>query len=197
MKQGLETSADFDLPVLDTYYTRPMSPPWSKPLDVDRLSRGGAEVDFDIPLTALPRLASRAGIGGSVRGSVRFERQSGTAVADLSFGGTARLQCQRCMQAMELPLRSTVRVALLASAEETGALPEEIEPVLAPEGWISVADLVEEELLLALPIVALHEAGACPARTAAEAREPGEPGELREPATQRPFARLGELLSHK
>ena len=165
-----------------------MSPPWSKPLDVDRLSRGGAEVDFDIPLTALPRLASRTGIGGSVRGNVRFGRQSGAAVAELSLGGAARLQCQRCMQAMELLLRSTVRVALLASAEEAGALPEEIEPMLAPDGRLSVADLVEEELLLALPIVALHEAGKCPQRTTAAPREP---------ATQRPFARLGELLSHK
>lgn len=92
------------------------------------------------------------------------------------------------MQAMELLLRSTVRVALLASAEEAGALPEEIEPMLAPDGRLSVADLVEEELLLALPIVALHEAGKCPQRTTAAPREP---------ATQRPFARLGELLSHK
>ncbi len=176
------------MPVPDTYYTRPMSPPWSKPLDLDRLCGAGAEVDFDIPLTALPRLASRAGIGGSVQGSVRFERPSGTAVADLSLRGRARLQCQRCMQAMELLLRSTVRVALLASAEEAGALPEEIEPMLAPDGRLSVADLVEEELLLALPIVALHEAGKCPQRTTAAPREP---------ATQRPFARLGELLSHK
>ena len=171
-----------------------MSPPWSKPLDVDRLSRGGAEVEFDILLAALPRLASRAGIGGSVRGSVRFERRSGVAIADLSLAGAVRLHCQRCLQAMELAVRSTVRVALLASAEEGGALPEEIEPMLAPDGRISVADLVEEELLLALPIVALHEAGDCPARTAADERGPAGPDDQ---ATQRPFARLGELLSHK
>ena len=180
------------MPVPDTYYTRPMPPPWSKPLEVDRLSRGGAEVEFDIPLAALPRLVSRsAGIGGSVQGVVRFGRQSGAAVLDLSLEGVAMLQCQRCMQSMELPVRSAVRVALLASAAEAGALPEAVEPMLAPEGRISVADVVEEELLLALPIVALHEAGACPARTAADGREPAPP------ETQRPFARLGELLSHK
>ena len=169
-----------------------MSPPASKPLDVDRLSRGGAEVDFDIPITALPRLASRAGIGGNARGTVRFGRQSGAAVADLSLGGAASLQCQRCMQAMEVPLRSTVRVALIASAVEADALPEEIEPMLVPDGHVSVADLVEEELLLALPIVALHEAGECPARAAADTREARD-----EPASQRPFARLDELLNHK
>ncbi len=182
------------MPVPDTYYTRPMPSPWSKPLDIDRLSRSGAEFDFDIPLAALARLGARnVGIGGSVRGAVRFGRQSGTAVADLSLTGGAALQCQRCMQPMEWPVQSTVRVALLASAAEAGALPEEIEPMLAPEGRISIADLVEEELLLALPIVPLHESGGC-------AVPPGTPTgaqEAREPATQRPFARLGDLLSHK
>ncbi len=182
------------MPVPDTYYTRPMPSPWSKPLDIDRLSRSGAEFDFDIPLADLPRLGARSvGIGGSVRGAVRFGRRSGTAVADLSLTGAAALQCQRCMQPMEWPVQSTVRVALLASAAEASALPEEIEPMLAPEGRISIADLVEEELLLALPIVPLHEGGGC-------AAAPGTPTgaqEAREPATQRPFARLGDLLSHK
>lgn len=184
---------DFDLPVPDTYYTRPMSSPWSKPLDIDRLCQGGAEVDFDVPLTALPRLASRAGIGGSVRGTVRFGRQDGTATADLSLGGTVRLQCQRCMQAMELALSSTVRVALLGSAGEAGALAEELEPMLAPQGRLSVAGLVEEELLLALPIVALHGTGECAAGSDAGADE----RESAPQETQRPFARLGELLHHK
>lgn len=165
--------------------------PGSKSLDVDRLCGSGAEVEFDIPLTALPRLGSRDGMGGSVRGTARFGRQSGRPVADLSLEGAATLQCQRCMQAMELPLRSAVRVALLTSAADAGTLPEEIEPTLVPDGRVRVADLVEEELLLALPIVALHGAGECPAQAGADAREPARP------ETQRPFARLGELLNHK
>jgi uncharacterized protein len=172
-----------------------MSPPWSQPLDVDRLARGEAEIDFEVPLAELPRLKSRiAGIAGSVRGSARFGRQSGFAVAELSLTGVATLQCQRCMQPMEWVLDSTTHVALILAEADAADVPEELEPVLARDGRISAGELVEEELLLALPIVPLHE----------ELREcavpPAAPlvaGEEPEHVTQRPFEGLGDLLRHK
>ena len=182
------------MPVPRTYYTRPMSQPWSKPLDVDRLSRGAAALDFDLALRQLPRLSSRAElIGGSVRGRVRFGRESGHAVADVSLEGAAQLQCQRCMRPMEQPLSARVRVALLAAETEAGAVPEALEPVLAPDGRISIAELIEEEVLLSLPIVPMHAAGEpCAPLDALEAAS--EPVAA---STQRPFAQLDELLSHK
>ena len=172
-----------------------MSPPWSQPLDVDRLARGEAEIDFDVPLAELPRLQSRiAGIGGSVRGAARFGRQGGFAVVELSLAGSAALQCQRCMQAMEFPLDSTSHVALIFAEADAAEVPEELEPVLARDGRISAGELVEEELLLALPIVPLHE----------ELRECAVPPSAPlvaedgpEHVTQRPFEGLDELLRDK
>ena len=175
-----------------TYYTRPMSPPWFQPLDIDRLARGEAEIDFDVPLAELPRLKSRiAGIGGSVRGTARFGRQSRFAVAELSLAGEATLQCQRCMQAMELPIESTTRVALILTEADAAEVPEELEPVLARDGRISAGELVEEELLLALPIVPLHEQ---PRDCAVPPAAPLVSAEAPEHVTQRPFAGLAELL---
>src|SRR5262249_10496322 len=55
-KQRLRSHPDFDLEAPRTYYTRPMSPPWSKPLDIDRLADGEADIDFAVPLAELPRL---------------------------------------------------------------------------------------------------------------------------------------------
>ena len=172
-----------------------MSPPWSQPLDVDRLSRGEAEIDFDVPLAELSRLRSRVpGVGGSVHGIARFGRQSRFAVADLSLAGKALLQCQRCMQTMELSIDSTSHVALIAAEADAAEVPEELEPVLARDGRISAGELVEEELLLALPIVPLHE----------ELRDcavsPSAPlvsGEAPEHVSQRPFEGLGDLLKRK
>lgn len=183
------------MPAVATYYTRPMSPPWSQPLDVDRLSRGEAEIDFDVPLSELPRLRTRIpGIGGSVRGSARFRRQSGFAVAELSLAGKAALQCQRCMQVMELPIESTTRVALILAEADAAKVPEALEPVLAREGRIGTGELVEEELLLALPIVPLHEdLSEC----AVPAAAPLVGEEAPERVTQRPFAGLGELLKRR
>ncbi len=183
------------MPTDDTYYTRPMSPPWSQPLDVDRLSRGETEIDFDVPLAELPRLRSRiAGIGGSVRGGVRFGRRSGFAVAELSLAGKATLQCQRCMQPMEWALDCATQVALILAEADAADVPEDLEPVLAREGRISAGELVEEELLLALPIVPLHgQLREC----AVPASAPLVAAEEPEHVTQRPFAGLDELLRRK
>jgi uncharacterized protein len=183
------------LPRVDTYYTRPMSPPWSQPLDVDRLSRGEAEIDFEVPLSELPRLRSRiAGIGGGARGTVRLRRRSGFAVAELTLAGTAILQCQRCMQPMALALASTTEVALLLAEADLSKVPDELEPVLARGGTISAGELVEEELLLALPIVPLHEE---PGECAVPPAAPLLAEEAPEHVTQRPFEGLGDLLRQK
>ena len=171
---------------LATYYTRPVSPPWSKPLDVDRLADGEADVDFAVPLAGLPGL--RAGVAGSVRGRIHFAREQGVAVAELALKGTATLECQRCMQPMERALESHARVALVATEAEVAELPPDLEPMLAEDGRISLARLITEELLLTLPIVPLHAAGGeCTSAPAAAALKEG--GE-----THRPFARLAELL---
>jgi uncharacterized protein len=174
-----------------------MSPPWSKPLDIDRLADGQAEIDFAVPLAELPRLRSQlASVEGMVRGRVHFTRESGFVVADLTLSGAARVACQRCLEPMEESVSSSVRVALITAEAEASRVPEHLEPVLAPGGHTTIGELVEEELLLALPIVPLHgQQGDC----AAPAGEP-EKGtathvsETPEQTTQKPFAQLDKLL---
>jgi len=154
---------------------------------VDRLADGGAEVDFAVPLAELPGVA--AGVAGSVAGSARFARTQGLPVAELTVRGAATLECQRCMQPMSVPIDTVVKVALVASEADVARVPPEIEPMLAPGGRISIAELITEELLLTLPIVALHGEGelcaAPPEQTAA-----GEQAQ----DTHKPFARLADLL---
>jgi uncharacterized protein len=167
-----------------------MSPPWSQPLEVDRLADGGADVDFAVPLAELSGLRSlRAGVAGSVRGRAHFAREQERAVADLSLSGTATLQCQRCLRPMEQPLEASSRIALIASEADASRVPGDREPVLAAGGRISIADLLTEELLLLLPIVPLHREGAsCASAPAPTAQVPSR-GE-----THQPFAHLAELL---
>ena len=181
------------MPHLPTYYTRPMSPPGSEPLDIDRLADGEADVDFSVPVTELPRLRSRLeASGGVVQGSVHFRREAGLAVAELTLRGTAVLQCQRCMEKLEAPVETRSRVALIPSEAEAGRVPEDLEPMLAPGGRISIREIVEEELMLFLPIVPSHENVECAPTGASTAGERETPAE-----TQRPFAQLQELLKRK
>jgi uncharacterized protein len=172
-----------------TYYTRPMSPPWSRSLEVDRLADGGADVDFAVPLAELSGLRSmRASVTGSVQGRVHFGREAGVPVAELTMRGSATLQCQRCMQPLELPIDTAARVGLVGSEAEVARVPADLEPMLAPGGRISVGELVTEEMSLLLPIVPLHGADEkCAAAPAAVQERADE-------ATHKPFAQLGELL---
>ena len=169
-----------------------MPPPWSKPLDIDRLADGEADIDFAVPLAELPRLRSQlASVEGLVRGRVHFKRESGFVVADLTMSGAATLACQRCLQPVTEPVESATRVALIAAEADAGRVPDHLEPMLAAGGRISVGELVEEELLLALPIVPLHrEASDC----AVPVDAPVVITEAPEQTTQKPFAQLDKLL---
>ena len=84
-----------------------MSPPWSKPLEIDRLADGEADIDFAVPLAELPRLrAQLASVEGLVRGRVHFTREAGFVVADLTLSGSATLECQRCLRPLSEPVAS-------------------------------------------------------------------------------------------
>jgi uncharacterized protein len=89
---------------------------------------------------------------------------------------------------MLLPIESSSRVALLESEEAAADVPPELETALAPEGRVRLADLVEEELLLAMPAAPRHP-GQCPGK------KPDVAQESISQSTQRPFAGLGELLT--
>jgi uncharacterized protein len=190
-KQWLSPKSDFDLDRVATYYTRPMSPPWSSPLEVDRLADGGADVDFAVPLAELTGLRTLpASVGGQVGGRAHFARQQGIAVAELTMKGTAVLECQRCMRPLEIPIDTRVRVGLVGSEAQAGEVPPDLEAMLAPGGRIRIGEIVTEELLLTLPIVPLHEEGdECAAALSPSAADSGHTGE-----THKPFARLGDLL---
>jgi uncharacterized protein len=172
-----------------------MSPPWSRPLDIDRLADGQADVDFAVPLAELPRLRSKLeSVSGNVSGRVHFMRESGVPVAELTLNGTATLDCQRCLGSMSVAVESAVRVGLVATEADVSRVPEDLEPVLAPDGRISIGEIVEEELLLTLPIVPLHEnLGECTVAPSAPLVAEDAP----EGATQKPFERLSELLKRK
>ena len=176
-----------------------MSLGWSRRAPVDSLVGTEAAIDFTIPLAELPRVSHElTASDGEARGNVRFSRQLGQAVADLGVSAAPEVVCQRCMQPMRWPIKVKSRIALVSDYNAADRVSEGLEVFLVEADSISVRDLVDEEILLALPNVARHEEGSeCAVN---KMQLPGQEADAEEAAdsqVQKPFAQLGELLKRK
>lgn len=106
----------------------------------------------------------------------------------LQASTTVWMTCQRCLQPLPQALAVDTRIRFVRSEAEAEALDaEEDYDVLALSRGLDLRALVEDELLLALPLVPRHD-GACPQPLAAPAEETPAP----EPR-ENPFAALAGL----
>ncbi len=74
-----------------------------------------------------------------------------------------QVQCQRCLEKMELTLSSGFALGVVDSDEMAGQLPAELEPLVAVGREIDLHVMLEDELIMALPPFPLHDEGECPA----------------------------------
>jgi uncharacterized protein len=176
-----------------------MSLGWSRRAPVDTLVGTETAVDFSIPLSELPRVSHEiSALDGEARGHVKFSRQLGHAVADLQVDAQPEVVCQRCMQPMRWPVKVKSRIALVSDYDAADRVPEGLEVFLVEADSVSVRDLVDEEIMLALPNVARHEEGSeCAGRKMQLPGHEVEPDEPDDAQVQKPFAQLGELLKRK
>ena len=162
-------------------------PQW---LDLRRVGAAGARLEGEVELAALARLGERlTATQGLARAQVvvTFD-QSRQAVVSGSVDALVRMRCERCLGEVDVPLCGVFSLAVVESEPAADALGGEDEPVVASGGRLAVHRLVEDELLLALPIVARHEDQACDGGQ----RTFGPEGEAL-PERENPFAALERL----
>jgi uncharacterized protein len=174
------------------YYTRPMAPALPDRVDCAHLADNAAVLERVYPLGEMPRLQDlMASPEGSVHASFAFGKvDSGRVGATVAVEATAQLVCQRCLQPVAYPLAGSSEVEFAGSVSP-GAAESQREIYVTDDGLVSLRELAEEELLLALPIVAMHEPDACElaAVAAADGDTQGLSGDR-----LRPFASLQNLL---
>jgi uncharacterized protein len=176
-----------------------MSLGWSRRAPVDTLVGTEAVIEFSIPLKDLPRVSREvASADGEAKGQARFSRQLGQAVADLDVDAQPEVVCQRCMQPMRWPARVKSRIALVRDYDAADRVPEGLEIFLVEGDSVSVRDLVDEEILLALPVVARHAEGSeCADSFMQLPGHEADEEDVADSQVQKPFAQLGELLKRK
>jgi uncharacterized protein len=108
------------------------------------------------------------------------------------------LECQRCLQAMQAPIDAEFALGLVRSNDAAELLPSHYEPLLVESDSLFLRDIIEDELLLALPLVAMHEAKQCidvnALADSADEREVDDSGESKK---DNPFAALAALKSNR
>jgi uncharacterized protein len=103
------------------------------------------------------------------------------------------LECQRCLQAMTAPIDTTFVLGLVRSNEAAEQLPSHYEPLLVESDSLFLRDVIEDELLLALPLVAMHEPPCIDVNQNSD--EPGTRDEMNTGESEKanPFAALAAL----
>jgi uncharacterized protein len=169
-------------------------------LDVAAFAASAGRLEGEWPLSDLPRLLQDAlppASGGSavpVAWSVRGERRAvagGEAQTWLHLQActSLRLSCQRCLQPMNVPLDIRPSLRFVQGEQQAERLDEDSEEdVLALGAALDLRVLIEDELILALPLVPRHDR--CPQPL------PMSAGEVDAPAADppaHPFAALQAL----
>ena len=110
------------------------------------------------PISKLTRLSeSLSSNEGFVTARLEFGHCAGFPCLKGRVSATLAVECQRCLSPMKTEVTGRFKFALVNSEDEFELLPEELEPYLIEGEEQSIIELIEDELLLSLPMVTVHE----------------------------------------
>ncbi len=169
------------------------APPLPEQIAPFKLARQGVSLQGGFTLDKMARLAdSLVDLQGGVEVDLHFDvDEQGVSHMHGQLNAQVNVECQRCMRPMQVPVMSDVSVAFVTSTEQVGDLPEAYEPCVLDEDVTALVDLVEDELILALPIVSVHPDQACQSWFEQQGRQPAEEAPVEE--KKNPFAVLESL----
>lgn len=177
--------------------SRPLDP---RKLDLEAMARDGQSLSGHWPAVELQRLAESAApeapaaqwpaIDWAVQAELRAQRGGEPQIwMHLKADARVSLSCQRCLQPVQESLSIDRWIRFVRDENMAAELDSEgDEDVLALGGRLDLQELVEDELLLALPLVPRHEQCPQPLPMAS-----GDDELAAEPEKPNPFAALAAL----
>lgn len=167
-----------------------MHDPFPSNIDPRLLARAGSRLIGVVSLAGMTRLAEMVhdlGDTADVELCFSIDAQKRFRI-DGTIGARVELICQRCLLPFDYRLTANPKLAVLVEEERAAMLPAELDPLVVDQ-FLAPAVLVEDELILALPLIPRHEEECCSVPVNARTGAESPPGE-----TRRPFAGLGRLL---
>ena len=157
-------------------------------IDSLEFARAARQLRGSVPVTMLTRLHDCLhGSDGEVQYVVTGGRDpQRRLVLKVDISGKFRLQCQRCLKALDYPLELSSTLLLVRPGEDVSEHAEDPEApdCIEASEELDVTALVEDEILLSLPFAPRHPENTC--RNEADAGE-------RIAGARSPFSKLAEL----
>ncbi|MDX1432432.1 MAG: YceD family protein [Gammaproteobacteria bacterium] len=132
-------------------------------IDPYRLARSGEHLSGRVGLAAMSRIPE----------SVPHPLAAADVVLRFHLGDDARpriegelrarlqVRCQRCLEPVLIEVTREIKLMPVATDAEAAAVDADYEPLLVDADAISVARLVEDEIILSMPGYPRHPAGEC------------------------------------
>jgi uncharacterized protein len=173
MRGGAENIMIFDTKSRKYYHPAPMSD--QARIDALQFARDGRRLEGEIPVAAMQRLhdvvtESSGVVRYCIEGSLDAQRKP---VLDVAVEARLPLVCQRCLEPTQFDLRRRSRFVVSESARDLpDVAAEDPETETLPADVLAdVADVIEQEVLLGVPLAPMHAPGACSAAPESEAVE--------------------------
>ena len=164
-------------------------------LNFAQKAKTGFEIQGIWPINKLNRLGeSLLANEGDIEAELRFDRAGPIPFIVGHITAELELKCQRCMQSVMYPIDTHFKIGMVQNEAQLEKLSDEYEPYLLEEENNHLPDMLEDELLLAMPLVALHDFDCSDYLNEQQA---GQDGKVEQPETDKkdnPFSVLKDLL---
>ena len=132
-------------------------------INVLRMAEQGTEFSGQLPVAKMSRLRDML---QNDQGEVAVQMSLGKDEEGLAFirgelETNLTLECQRCLQAVDVAINDSFLLSPVENDAEADRLPSHYEPLLIDRDQQFLSALVEDELILRLPIVPLHDTEQC------------------------------------
>lgn len=135
------------------------------PLKVDpfRFADNASRLQGAMPIKNMERLrASLASDQGDAEVNIRFGvDEQGIRFMQGRVETHLALQCQRCMESFDYEIINDFKLGIVQTEEEANELPTSYDPLIMTGEDLFLQDVIEDELIVSLPIVPMHESKDC------------------------------------
>ena len=132
-------------------------------INVLQLAKQGVTLSGKLPLAEMLRLApSLSDTNGEISIDLHFFVDAeGKRKVTGNIKAQLMLSCQRCLQPMQYVIEDDLHLGVIISDTQAKTLPPNYEPLLVVDDQQQLIAIVEDELIVRLPIAAMHDSNKC------------------------------------